>query len=188
MLIVGLGNPTSEYENTFHNMGYLAIDSLAKKMGKKIIKSECQSLTSVKSVKGEKIILAKPYTYMNLSGVAVKALMAKHKQTADDLIILYDDIDIPRFSIRTRENGSAGTHNGMKSIIENIGTQDFKRIRIGIGKNDFDLASYVLSKIPSADKVTFEKTFDTIAILLEEYIKTKDFEKLLRESNVIKKC
>lgn len=188
MLIVGLGNPTCEYENTFHNMGYMAIDALAKKLGKKIIKAECHSLTLVKSIKGEKIILAKPYTYMNLSGIAVKALMAKYKQDASDLVIIYDDIDIPRFSVRTRETGSAGTHNGMKSIIEHIGTSNFKRIRIGIGKNEFDLASYVLSKIPAADKPTFDKTFAELAILLEDYMKTKDFEKLLRESNVIKEC
>jgi PTH1 family peptidyl-tRNA hydrolase len=186
MLIVGLGNPTSEYENTFHNMGYLAIDALSKKLGKKLVRAECQSLTAVKSVNGEKIILAKPYTYMNLSGVAVKSLMAKYKQDISDLIVIYDDIDIPRFSVRTREVGSAGSHNGMKSIIDLIGTSDFKRIRIGIGKNDFDLASYVLSKIPAADKKTFGKTMESVATLIEEYIKTKDFDKLLRESNVIK--
>lgn len=185
MLIVGLGNPTTEYENTFHNMGYMTIDTLAKRLGKKIIKSECQSLTLVKSINGEKIILAKPLTYMNLSGLAVKELMAKYKQSENDLIVIYDDVDIAKFSVRTRGSGSAGTHNGMKSIVEQIGTTNFKRIRIGIGENSYDLASYVLSKIPKEDKEIFEKTFDKVAELLEEYIKIKDFDKLLRQSNII---
>lgn len=186
MLIVGLGNPTSVYENTFHNMGYLAIESLAKRLGKRIIKSECHALTAVKDIDGEKLILAKPLTYMNLSGQAVKELMAKYKQTASDLIVIYDDIDILRYSVRTRANGSAGTHNGMKSIVELIGTSDFKRIRIGIGKNEYDLSDYVLSKINKEDRKTFDITFETLSVLLEEYIKTKNFDKLLRDSNVIK--
>ncbi|NLL55884.1 MAG: aminoacyl-tRNA hydrolase [Clostridiales bacterium] len=186
MLIVGLGNPTSQYQNTLHNLGFMALDALAKRLGKKINKAECQSLTAVKSIKGEKIILAKPYTYMNLSGIAVKSLMAKYKQSADDLIVIYDDIDIPKFAIRTREKGSSGTHNGMKNIIEHINTTDFKRIRIGIGQNDIDLVSYVLSKINEEDKKIYNKNLDSLAMLIEEYIKTKDFEKLLRESNVIK--
>lgn len=186
MLIVGLGNPTAEYENTFHNMGYLTIDTLANRLGKKIIKSECQALTAVKDINGEKIILAKPLTYMNLSGQAVKELMAKYKQTPDNLIVIYDDIDIPRYSVRLRSNGSAGTHNGMKSIVELINTTEFKRIRIGIGKSEYDLADYVLSKITKEDQKTFALTFNKVAELLEEYINTNNFDKLLRESNTIK--
>ena len=186
MLIVGLGNPTSEYENTFHNMGYLTIETLAKRMGKKIIKAECHALTCVKDVNDEKIILAKPLTYMNASGQAVKELMAKYKQDLSDLIVIYDDIDIPRYSVRTRANGSAGTHNGMKSIVELNCSSEFKRIRIGIGKNEYDLADYVLSKITKEDRKTFDVTFEKVAELLEEYINTKNWDKLLRESNIIK--
>jgi PTH1 family peptidyl-tRNA hydrolase len=186
MLIVGLGNPTSEYENTFHNMGYKTIDTLANIIGKKIVKSECHSLTAIKDVNGDKIILAKPLTYMNLSGQAVKELMAKYKQTKEDIIIIYDDIDIPRYSVRTRANGSGGTHNGMRNIIELINTNEFKRIRIGIGKNEYDLKDYVLSKIPKEDIATFDKTFEQVSNLLLEYINTRDFDKLLRESNTIK--
>ncbi|HKL73994.1 MAG TPA: aminoacyl-tRNA hydrolase [Clostridia bacterium] len=188
MLIVGLGNPTKEYENTFHNIGYLTIDALAKRLGKKIIKAECKSLTSVKTINGEKVVLAKPYTYMNLSGCAVKELMAKYKQQESDLLVIVDDIDIPRFSVRTRPFGSAGTHNGMKNIVDMIGTSNFKRMRIGIGQQGYDLASYVLSKIPSEDRKTFDATCEKVSLLLEQYIMTKDFDKLSRESNVINKC
>jgi len=185
MLIVGLGNPTQEYENIFHNMGFMTVDALARRLNKKLTKRECQAVTVVKEVNGEKVILAKPHTYMNLSGMAVKALMAKYGQTADDLVVIYDDVDIPRFTVRSRASGNPGTHNGMKNIVATIGTSMFKRVRIGIGKPEGDLASYVLSRIPEDDRKTFDEVFDKVGALLEDYVKDGDFEKLMRETNVI---
>ncbi len=186
MLIVGLGNVGKEYENTFHNMGFLAIDALAEKLNRKIDRIECSALTAVTSVNGEKVILAKPTTYMNLSGEAVKSLMAKYAQKAEDLIVFYDDIDIPRFSIRIRNRGSAGTHNGMKSVIKSVGREDFIRIRLGIGREDGDLKNYVLDKIRKEDLAVFNDRAEKLAALVKEYLTDGDFDKLMREGNVIK--
>ncbi|NCA91891.1 aminoacyl-tRNA hydrolase [bacterium] len=187
MLIVGLGNPGIKYKNTFHNMGYLVVDALAKLLDKKVNRIECCSLTASFSVNSTQIILAKPTTYMNLSGQAVKSLMVKYNQKEEDLVVIYDDIDLPRFSARVRENGSAGTHNGMKNIVEVINSQNFKRIRMGIGKNDYDLKDYVLSKINSQDKKLFEVAISEVAKLISDYIADKDFEKVMRIGNTIGK-
>ena len=181
MLIVGLGNPGLKYKNTLHNLGYMVIDALSKLVGKSLFRLECNSVTAVFSIDGEKIILAKPTTYMNLSGQAVKSLMVKHNQSYKDLIVVCDDIDIPKFSVRVRDSGSGGTHNGMKNIIDVINSQDFARIRMGIGKSDYDLKDYVLSKINAADKKLFDNAVEAVAKLLYDYLKERDFEKVKRE-------
>lgn len=187
MLIVGLGNPGLKYKNTLHNLGYMVIDALSKLVGKSLFRLECNSVTAVFSIDGEKIILAKPTTYMNLSGQAVKSLMVKHNQSYKDLIVVCDDIDIPKFSVRVRDSGSGGTHNGMKNIIDVINSQDFARIRMGIGKSDYDLKDYVLSKINAADKKLFDNAVEAVAKLLYDYLKERDFEKVKREGNLIGK-
>ncbi len=187
MLIVGLGNPGLKYKNTYHNMGYMVLDALSKILERKINRIECSSVTTSFCVNSELIILAKPTTYMNLSGQAVKSLMVKYNQTENDLVVVYDDIDLPKFSARVRENGSAGTHNGMKNIVEVINSQNFKRIRIGIGKNNEDLKDFVLSKVNSQDKKLFEDTINEVANLLVEYITKRDFEKVMRQGNTIGK-
>ncbi len=186
MIIVGLGNPGAKYEGTFHNCGYGVVDALAERLGKKINKIECSSLTSVSERNGEKLVLAKPTTYMNLSGEAVKSLIGKYGDKAGELIVCYDDVDIERFSVRVRASGSAGTHNGMRNIINLLGREDFTRVRIGIGRPDYDLADYVLSKPTREDEKRFNETFGKVADLLAEYIKTRDFDKFLREGNSIK--
>ena len=122
-IVVGLGNFGDKYAYTFHNMGYLSVELLADKLGLKFDKKECDSLVAVGYKGGEKVVLAKPLTYMNLSGVAVKQLLAKNKATPDDLIVIYDDIDLPKGTIRVRPKGSAGTHNGMRNIISEIKTE-----------------------------------------------------------------
>ncbi len=183
LVIVGLGNPGKEYENTFHNMGFRAVDALADKLGKSLKKVECNSLTVTFSRQGEKVVLAKPLTYMNLSGEAVKSLLAKYKATPKDLIVIYDDIDIPRHTLRARGSGSAGTHNGMKSIVNLLGTTEFKRIRVGIGRKEGDLADYVLSEVPSAEREAFANDYARIAEALEVYMKDNDFEEVMRKLN-----
>lgn len=186
MLIVGLGNPGKEYENTFHNMGYMALDAIASKLNRKVERAECSSLTAVASSGGERIILAKPLTYMNGSGSAVKSLMSKYNQTAEELVVIYDDIDIPRFSVRARANGGAGTHNGMRDVVDKVGSENFKRIRIGIGKNEFDLKDYVLGKIDPHDLAVFQEKFALLSDLVACFVRDGDFERLMREANVIK--
>ena len=152
-IIVGLGNPEEKYLKTFHNMGYIAVGEVAAKLGVKFKKKECEAFTAEANVGGEKIILARPITYMNASGRAVKQLLAKYKTDESHLIILYDDYDIPKGSVRIRPSGSAGTHNGMRSIIAEIGTQNFTRIRIGIRDSEVNIPiiNYVLSEVRRED-------------------------------------
>lgn len=153
-LVVGLGNYGDKYAYTYHNMGFLAAECLADRLGIKFKTRECSSETAVASVNGERLVIARPLTYMNLSGRAVKELLGKYKCSSRDLIVLFDDIDIERGTIRVRQSGSGGTHNGMRNIIECIGTTDFPRVRIGIGKPPafMPLADYVLSDVPKADR------------------------------------
>ena len=131
-LIVGLGNPEKKYETTFHNMGFLAVGDAAEKLGVKFKKKECEASVAEAFVGGEKVILARPVTYMNASGRAVKQLMAKYKVRLPNLLVIYDDFDLPKGKLRIRATGSAGTHNGMRSIIGGDRAADFARIRIGI--------------------------------------------------------
>ena len=156
-IIVGLGNPDEKYLKTFHNMGYIAVGDVAAKLGAKFKKKECEAFTAEANVDGEKVILARPVTYMNASGRAVKQLMAKYKTDASHLIVIYDDYDIPKGSVRIRPSGSAGTHNGMRSVIAEIGTQNFTRIRIGIRDSEVNIPiiNYVLSEIKKDDYELF---------------------------------
>lgn len=153
-IVVGLGNPGDRYAQTYHNVGWIALDVLSDRLNVKLTTKECDSLVGVKSAGGEKIILAKPLTFMNLSGLAVKQLLARYKASPDDLIVVYDDIDIEKGSFRYREKGSAGTHNGMRDIISQTGTENFARVRIGTGPvpEQIPLVSYVLMPMPDAER------------------------------------
>jgi PTH1 family peptidyl-tRNA hydrolase len=156
-IIVGLGNPEEKYFKTFHNMGYMAVGDVAEQLGVKFKKKECEAVTAEANVNGEKVILARPVTYMNNSGRAVKQLLAKYKATPQELVVLYDDYDIPKGKIRIRPNGSAGTHNGMRSIIAEIGTGEFRRIRIGIHDDSVNIPiiNYVLANVKEEDYELF---------------------------------
>lgn len=158
-LIVGLGNPGKNYENTRHNIGFMVIDSLAKDFGLRVEKIQGHSLTDSFNYKGEKIILAKPQTYMNKSGQAVRALMDFYKIDPEDLIVVYDDIDLDFGHIRIKGKGSSGSHNGMKSIIQHLGDEGFPRVRISVGDRPsyMDLADFVLSKFSKKEKATVER-------------------------------
>lgn len=153
-IIVGLGNYGDKYAYTYHNMGFLSAECLADKLGFKFKTKECSSLVATGFINGEKVIIAKPLTYMNLSGTAVKQLLKKHKAQNSDLMIIFDDIDIPLGTIRYKESGSGGTHNGMRNIIYELDTKEFKRMRIGIGPvpENIPLASYVLGDVPKNDR------------------------------------
>ncbi|HLN97239.1 MAG TPA: aminoacyl-tRNA hydrolase [Pyrinomonadaceae bacterium] len=133
-LIVGLGNPGKEYQWSRHNLGFMLIDKLAGEAGAEVKRRECQSLVGRAEIEGRAVKLVKPQTYMNLSGEAVACLLTKHKLTGpgNNLIVVSDDLALPLGKIRIRERGSAGGHNGLKSIIQAIGTNEFTRLRIGI--------------------------------------------------------
>ena len=184
MIIVGLGNPGKKYENTHHNVGFMCIDALADKMGIKFNKKGCSAEYGFTSINGEMIVLAKPQTYMNLSGEAVKSLMAYFKEDAKDVVIIFDDIEIPLGAIRVRKDGSGGTHNGMKNIILEVGTKEIPRIRIGLGVDKtIDLKDYVLSPISKADMEIVSQSIDKINDALVDYVKDKDIEKLMQKCN-----
>ncbi|HQC55059.1 MAG TPA: aminoacyl-tRNA hydrolase [Clostridia bacterium] len=187
IIIIGLGNPTEEYANTYHNMGFMVLDKLAEIFKKDINKRECNSLVASFSVRGEKVVLAKPQTFMNLSGESVKCLLKRYNADVSEIVVVFDDIDIEKYTVRARLNGSAGTHNGMKNIIEHIQSQNFKRIRVGIGKNNQVLRDFVLSEIKADEKEKFDESIEKLAKILQQYIYRKDFNMLMRETNKIGK-
>ena len=156
-IIVGLGNPEEKYAKTFHNMGYMAAGDVASSLGVKFKKKECESVVAEANIGGEKVIIARPVTYMNNSGRAVKQLLAKYKATSADLIVIYDDYDIPKGHVRIRPSGSAGTHNGMRSVIAETGVSDFVRIRIGIRDPEVSIPiiNYVLAEVRPQDYELF---------------------------------
>jgi len=131
-LVVGLGNPGPEYEFTPHNLGFLVVDALAAANSVRVSRKENMALVGVGTVAGKPVILAKPQTYMNLSGGSVKGLLSRYELTPDRLLVVYDELDLPWQSLRLKPKGSAAGHNGMKSVIGSIGTSDFPRLRLGI--------------------------------------------------------
>jgi PTH1 family peptidyl-tRNA hydrolase len=141
-LIVGLGNPGYEYQATPHNLGFMAIDRLAEACGKEVSHREAQALTASTELAGEHVVLAKPQTYMNLSGLAVARLLQNYELAPRDLLVLVDEIEIPLGMLRVRARGSAGGHNGLKSIIGALEADDFVRLRMGVGP-DTQLEDYV---------------------------------------------
>ena len=146
--IVGLGNIGNGYKNTYHNIGFMVVDKLANELKIKFDTEKCKSLLGFGEIDGNEIVLVKPTTFMNLSGNAVDEVMRKYKVKKSNVIIVLDDIDLPRGKIRYRASGSGGTHNGLKNIVNVIKSEDIARLRVGIGKDDkLDLKDYVLSKI-----------------------------------------
>lgn len=184
-LIVGLGNPEKKYFNTFHNMGFICVDKLSEKLGAPFSKSECKAVTAHAKVNGEKVILAKPVTYMNLSGEAVSELCSKYKIERGKLIVVYDDVDVSIGCLRIRKDGSAGSHNGMKNITRLLGTQDFPRVRVGIGKDTpMALIDYVLSQIQNDDREKLEPVWNSAAEALYEFANGEDLDKIMQKHNV----
>lgn len=181
-LIVGLGNPGKEYENTFHNLGFRAAKALAETLGVTIGKEECFALTGKLTVKGEKILIALPQTYMNLSGKAVRTLLNYYKIPTEDLLVIYDDFDLPAGEVRIRAAGSAGTHNGMRNVVEELGTTAFKRIRIGFhADTEKTLIDYVLSPVPESIKAVLDAAVSRAAKAAEAFAEGENFEGVCRD-------
>lgn len=170
-VIVGLGNPGKEYDKTRHNVGWMFLDYLANKSNEIIDKKKLDCKICELKINNEKIVLAKPLTYMNLSGIAVSKLKKWYKVENDDIIIVFDDIDIDFGTIRYKEKGSGGSHNGMKNIVEQLATKDIPRIRIGIGGLKHpkqDLKDFVLEKFSNNELNELEKVFEMVEKKLDE--------------------
>ena len=184
-LIVGLGNPGKEYERTRHNVGFDIIDEFAEKKGFNVFKDKFQGLITEKTIDGEKIILLKPQTYMNLSGNSIVQVVKFYKiNPATDLIVVYDDMDLPLGKLRVKMNGSAGGHNGIKSIISHLG-QDFMRVKCGIGKakNKDENINFVLGRFTKEESEIVNPMFSTVNSLLEDVLKNIQIDKIMQKYN-----
>ncbi len=183
-IIVGLGNPGKKYENTRHNMGFIAVDLIAEEYGIKIDKLRFKALVGEGRIAGQKALLVKPQTFMNLSGQSVTEIMNFYKEDIENLIVIYDDIDIPTGSIRLRKKGSAGTHNGMRNIVYLLGDDGFPRIRVGIGsETKLDLMNYVIGGVSKKEKEPLEAAL-TNAAKAAVCIIEKGIDKAMNEYNI----
>lgn len=187
MLVVGLGNPGAKYKDTYHNVGFMVVDALAERLGVKFSKNICDA--KVAECKKADVILAKPQTFMNLSGEAVKKLLRTYDIDAQSqLIVCYDDVDLPIGKLRLREEGSAGTHNGMRNIVAEIGTQSFCRLRVGtktpqLAGGEVQLIDFVLSKIDYQYKEQMQAAINSGVLALEDLIKGVPFARVQEKLN-----
>ncbi|MGA3106090.1 MAG: aminoacyl-tRNA hydrolase [Terriglobales bacterium] len=172
-LIIGLGNPGIEYQFTPHNLGFLTIDRIAGNLGIEVRNRQCRALTARATIAGEPVILAKPETYMNLSGLSVLELVAEHQaEVSKDLIVIYDELDFPLGTIRIRQRGSSAGHNGMESILSALGTDEFLRIRLGIAPDHkVDGVKYVLTPFRRAQEKVVDEILDTAAQAVDVILK-----------------
>lgn len=172
-LIVGLGNPENEYSHTRHNMGFDTINILAEKNEIKIVKNKFQGIYGDGYIAGEKVILLKPQTYMNLSGKSLVQYANFYKIESDHIFVIYDDMDVEVGKIKIRKKGGPGSHNGMKSIISELNTEDFPRIRVGIGRpNEYqDRVHYVIGKVSSDEAEELKKGTKEAAKAIEEILR-----------------
>ncbi|NBH71874.1 aminoacyl-tRNA hydrolase [Clostridiaceae bacterium] len=160
-MIAGLGNPTKEYDKTRHNVGFAVIDRLADRYGIDVSERKHKALCGKGMAEGQKVLLLKPQTFMNLSGESLRAAMDYYKVLPEELIVIYDDISLPPGQLRIRLKGSAGGHNGIKNIIAHLGTQEFPRIKVGVGEKPprMDLKDYVLSRFSKGEQELMEEAF-----------------------------
>lgn len=188
-VIVGLGNPGKKYETTRHNAGFLAIDALAQKYGIPVTEKKHKALCGSGYIEGIKVILVKPQTFMNLSGESVREVLDFYKlDPEEEMVVLYDDISLAPGNIRIRKKGSAGGHNGIKSIIAHAGTQNFMRVKIGVGEkpSGWDLADYVLGHFSEEDEAKIKEVMPDI-MAATVLVSQGDADKAMNEFNQIKK-
>ena len=173
-LLVGLGNPGSKYESTRHNMGFLTVDLLAEQAGVKLNKVKFKSAYNIIPFAGAKCLVMKPQTYMNLSGEAVGEAARFFKVPADHVLVISDDVSLPVGKLRVRRGGSAGGHNGLKNIIQHLGSDQFPRIKVGVGEKphpDYDMADWVLGKFQGEDRRTMDGAVKRAADAVECFLR-----------------
>ena len=179
-LVVGLGNPGKEYKNTRHNIGFMVLDNY---LGKVKFKSKFEAYIYSKEIYGEQVLFLKPLTYMNLSGLSVRKAMDYYKIDIDDILIIQDDLDIELGTYKIKKNSSSGGHNGIKSIISELKSDKFARLKIGIGKSEkIPTDKYVLSDFSTSDYELIESNFETFNNIIEEFIKN-DLESAMTKYN-----
>lgn len=169
-LIVGLGNPGSQYEDTRHNIGFKVVDNIAKEYNIEINRQKFKGVCGEGFINGEKVILLKPTTYMNLSGESIREVVDFYKLSNDNVLVIYDDISLDVGRLRIREKGSAGGHNGIKSIIAHLGTDIFPRIKVGVGQPNVDLVNYVLGKFTKEEMEVLNESIDASTKAAKEII------------------
>ncbi len=173
MLIVGLGNPETKYEGTRHNIGFAALDSFCEKHNVSLNKTKYNALVGEATVCGKRLLLAKPQTYMNSSGEAVGKIASFYKIEPENILVIFDDVSLDVGKIRLRRKGSAGGHNGIKSIIAHLNSENFPRIKIGVGQKphpDYDLVDWVLGKFPKSDEANLKEAIDASVNATEEVL------------------
>ncbi|MGM9923001.1 MAG: aminoacyl-tRNA hydrolase [Bacillus sp. (in: firmicutes)] len=183
-LIIGLGNPGKEYERTRHNIGFEVVDALSEQWNIPLNQAKHKGLYGVGYVDGKKVILLKPMTYMNLSGESIKAVMDYFKVEIEDLVVFYDDLDLAVGKIRLRQKGGAGGHNGIKSMIAHLGTQEFNRARIGIGRphGAMSVTNHVLGRFQEEEWAEMQSVIASCSRACEDFLK-KPFLQVMNEHN-----
>ncbi|MDC3417932.1 aminoacyl-tRNA hydrolase [Aquibacillus salsiterrae] len=182
--IVGLGNPGKRYEATRHNIGFMIVDELASRHNWRLNKTKFHGNFSIETMEQEKIILLEPQTYMNLSGESLKPLMDFYNLSTKDILVIYDDLDLPPGKIRLREKGGHGGHNGIRSIIDQLGTKEFRRIRVGIGRptTPIPVPDYVLGKFAETELEDVKTSIERAANACEAWFR-KPFQEVMNEFN-----
>ena len=189
MIIAGLGNPTDQYKGTRHNIGFMALDRLSEALGIPVNQHKYKAMGGSGFIAGQRVLLMKPLTYMNLSGESIRAAADFYKVEPEDILVIYDDISLEPGMLRIRKKGSAGGHNGMKSIIKHLGSDTFPRIRVGIGGEKHpgqDLADYVLSRFPKEEQALIDEALDK-AVKAAELIAVGEIAEAMNRYSVGKK-
>lgn len=182
-LIVGLGNIGKEYENTRHNVGFMCIDKIINSYGLIMNKEKFDGIYVDTMINGEKVMFLKPQRYMNLSGEVIRKFVEFYKIAIDDILILSDDLSLPVGKLKMKYKGSSGGHNGLKNIEQNIKTQNYKRIKIGIGNSDkYDMKDYVLGHFDKADLSLINDVTEKMPMIIKDYL-SMDFEKVMSKYN-----
>lgn len=184
-IIVGLGNPGAKYLRTFHNVGFMTLEAVAQKLDVKIKKLRCKSLIAEANLSGNKFVLACPQTFMNLSGEAVRLLLQTFKSSLDELLVVYDDADLNLGALRLRPWGSAGTHNGMRNIVHCLDSEQFKRLRIGIGRppENVPIDDYVMRDIPQEARQTMFDSIMSASDCIIDWIQGTPFDTIMQNYN-----
>lgn len=186
-VIIGLGNPGKKYENTRHNVGFMAIDKISEQWNIPVAQEKFRALVGEGRIDSERVLLVKPLTYMNLSGESVAEIMKFYKLLPDDIFVIYDDLDLPVGQLRLREKGSAGGHNGIKSLIAHLGTQEFKRAKIGINRPlpGRSVSDYVLSEFSKSEQPLIAEAVELSAKASVMWLK-ENFVKVMNHIHSIK--